>query len=74
MLGAPIGDKTFIKSFSQEKLNKAQNIIDKIKQLKYNQTVYCLLKYCASFCRFVYLIRTTPKIHIINHFKNLTIK
>jgi hypothetical protein len=61
LLGSPIGDISYTKSFMNEKILQSQPLLDILAGKLDNAHVsFTLLKYCTSYCKMVYLMRTVP--------------
>jgi hypothetical protein len=60
LLGSPIGDAHFCASHIDMLRTKNKKLLDAICQLEDPQVSLHLLRTCASFCKFVYIARTTP--------------
>jgi len=60
VLGSPVGDKRFCENYCKTKYAKFFILLDNIKQLNHLQCEAILLRYSLSFCKIVYMLRTTP--------------
>lgn len=66
-LGSPFGDAEFCTNFVSDIANKVKTEIhDKLVSLCDPQISMLLLRQCASFCKIVYIARTTPP-HLVQH-------
>ena len=60
ILGAPIGDPNFTNKAVDSILSEYGNILNLLPDLHHSQTATLLLRYCFSYCRAVYVMRTVP--------------
>ena len=60
LLGSPIGDAAFCAQHIHKLRDKNKKLLDSFVQLEDPQVALHLLRSCASFCKFVYIARTTP--------------
>jgi hypothetical protein len=60
LLGAPLGDKQFCEERVLTMRKANSRLLERLIELEDPQISLHLLRSCASFCRFVYLARTTP--------------
>src|SRR6185437_16244423 len=71
LLGAPLGDKQFCEERVLAVRNANTRLLDRLVELEDPQISLHLLRSCASFCRFVYLARTTPSQFIADALKGV---
>jgi len=64
LLGAPIGDETFCTDHVQRLRTSNRTVLDSLSKLEDPQVALHLLRTCISFCKYVYIARTTPS-HLI---------
>ena len=60
LLGSPFGDTAFCAAHVQKLRGANKKLLDSLCQLFDPQVALHLLRTCASFCKFVYVARTTP--------------
>ena len=60
MLGGPIGTEEFCNSHTQERVEKATDILVALGELPDPQVALTLLRQCAAFSRLVYSLRVVP--------------
>jgi hypothetical protein len=65
MLGSAIGSEEHTNRWVEDKVNKkAIPIFENLKELNDPQASFIILSYCASFCRMVFFMRTSPHTHL----------
>ena len=62
LLGSPVGSAAFSQSFFTGKLAKFRSLWEGISRLPHLQTQTLLLRFCASFCKVVHVLRTVPPV------------
>jgi hypothetical protein len=60
LLGSPVGDADFCADHVLKLRNANKKLLDSLCKLEDPQVALHLLRTCASFCKFVYVARTTP--------------
>jgi hypothetical protein len=60
LLGAPIGDAKFCKSYIERKQKEATVLLSMLPKIGNPQVALLLLRKCASFCKIAHLARSTP--------------
>ena len=60
LLGSPIGDTHFCSSHVDQLRLSNKKLLDSLSKLEDPQVALHLLRTCSSFCKFVYIARTTP--------------
>jgi len=60
MLGSPVGSEGFCQAVFAQKVVKWRSLWKAISGLPHLQTQALLLRFCASFCKVVHLLRTVP--------------
>ena len=60
LLGSPVGDADFCANHVLKLRNANKKLLDSLCKLEDPQVALHLLRTCASFCKFVYVARTTP--------------
>ena len=64
LLGSPVGSESFSEHHFQGKVTKFRSLWKSISTVPHLQTQALLLRFCASFCKVVHLVRTVPT-HLI---------
>ena len=60
LLGGPIGSEEFCNTHTQERVNKAIELLTALGELPDPQVALTLVRQCASFGKLVYSLRVTP--------------
>ena len=60
LLGSPVGDVAFCSTHVQNLRLRNKKLLDSLCLLEDSQVALHLLRTCASFCKYVYIARTTP--------------
>jgi hypothetical protein len=60
LLGAPLGDAEFCASLTEDRVEKAGELLEAIGELPHAQSALLLLRHCASWSKLVYNARTVP--------------
>ena len=60
LLGGPIGSEEFCNSHTQERVNKALELLTALGELPDPQVALTLVRQCASFGKLVYSLRAIP--------------
>jgi hypothetical protein len=60
ILGAPIGDPSYTDEAVDTIFCKYETILKALPDLNHSQSAIMLLRYCFSFCKAVYIMRTVP--------------
>jgi hypothetical protein len=69
LLGSPIGDASFCEQHITKLRDKNKKLLESLCQLEDTQVALHLLRTCASFCKFVYIARTTSPLLIAEPLK-----
>ena len=68
LLGAPIGDREFCEQHVNSIRDRNSKLLARIAEIGDPQVALHLLRSCASFCKYVYLARTTPPEYVSDVF------
>jgi hypothetical protein len=60
LLGAPIGHQDFCTQVVQQKVEEAVALLQECIRVQHSQCALLLVRYCASYSKLVYLMRTVP--------------
>src|SRR6185312_17470491 len=70
LLGAPVGDEAFCTDHVQRLRESNRTVLDSLSKLEDPQVALHLLRTCISFCKYVYIARTTPSHLILSALKD----
>jgi len=60
IVGTPIGSHSFCEEYVSQRIDKIRSSLDALARFHDSQTALILLRYCASFCKVIFTIRTCP--------------
>ena len=60
LLGGPIGSDDYCNQHTQERVERAMEILTALGELPDPQVALTLLRHCSSFCKLVYSVRVVP--------------